>query len=72
MMERISTGSLFHLERELDEMQARKNYEEKLDKFLRCYTTYTEHPSQEVKESLMVLADELKRLNNNFNFALLK
>jgi hypothetical protein len=66
MMERISTGSMFHLERELDEMQAHKKYETKLDEFLRCYTTYTEHPSQEGKESLMVLADELKRLKNGF------
>jgi hypothetical protein len=70
MMERISEGSMFHLERELDEIHLRKKYDAKLDEFLKCYTVYTERPSQNGKELLMALADELKRLKQGFKFDL--
>ncbi|MBN1307351.1 MAG: hypothetical protein JXA18_05505 [Chitinispirillaceae bacterium] len=68
LMERMSEGSLFHLERELDEMDKRKYYGEKLDEFLKCYTDYREQPSEAVKERLFALAEELKKLNVDFKF----
>ncbi|MBN1576761.1 MAG: hypothetical protein JW913_09430 [Chitinispirillaceae bacterium] len=68
LMERMSEGSLFHLERELDEMNERKWYDEKLDEFLKCYAAYKEQPSDAGKERLLMLAEELKRLNADFKF----
>ena len=68
LMERMSEGNLFHLERELDEIDKWKYYHEKLDEFLECYTIYKEQPSATAKEHLFALAEELKKLNGDFEF----
>ena len=68
LIDRISEGSFFHLERELDEMDERMRYEEKLDEFLKSYAAYKEQPSDAAKERLMNLSEELKKLNGNFKF----
>ena len=68
LMERLSEGSLFHLARELEEIDERKRYDEKLDEFLKTYTAYKEQPSDGERERLLTLAEELKRLNPGFKF----
>jgi hypothetical protein len=68
LLERMSEGSVFHLERELDALDNKKKYDAKLDEFLKCYATYKDAPSQAGKEQLLLLARELKKLKSDFNF----
>ena len=68
LIERIPDGSFFHLERELNGAALRKQYEVKLDEFLKCYTVYKEQPTDEGKKQLLTLAEELKKLNADFKF----
>ncbi len=68
IMERISEGSFFHLERELDEMDKMKRYEEKIDEFLKLYAAYKELPSDEKKKQIETLAEEIKKINSDFQF----
>ena len=68
LMEHLSEGSFFHLERELDELDKRKHYEEKLDEFLETYASYKERPSETARERLTSLSEELRKLNGNFKF----
>lgn len=68
LMERLSDGSMFHLGRELDECERKKQYDQKLDEFLRCYSCYREEPSPEMRERLMMAADEVRQLNGDFRF----
>jgi hypothetical protein len=65
-LDRISEGSLFHLQRELDKMDMQKKYGLKMDEFLKCYTAYKENPTDEAKKTLLSLADELKKLKADF------
>jgi hypothetical protein len=65
---RLTEGSLFHLEREMNAAAERKKNDAKLDEFLRCYAAYKEHPSDETKNKLLSLVDELKRVNPDFKF----
>jgi hypothetical protein len=65
---RFPEGSLFHLEGEMIAAAERKKNDAKLDEFLRCYAAYKEHPSDETKNKLLSLVDELKRVNPDFKF----
>lgn len=66
MLERISEGSMFHLGKDLDKMHERQRYENKLDDFLKEYTQYTAGPTNEGKEKLMILAQELRKMKESF------
>jgi hypothetical protein len=66
--ERISAGSFFHLERELDAMDAKKRYEQELDEFLKLYGAYREQPCEATREKLITLAEKLRKLNGDFRF----
>ncbi len=66
LIERISEGSFFHLEREIEAMEKKKQYDIKLDEFLKLYAIYKEKPSDELKKRLITLADELKKVNSDF------
>jgi hypothetical protein len=68
LFERMSDGSVFHLEREIDRLDEKKKYNEKLDEFLKCYTTYKENPTQEGKDRLFTSAYEVKKINSKFSF----
>jgi hypothetical protein len=68
LAERLTDGSFYHLERELDALEAEKKYKEKLDEFLKCYAAYRETPSEAGKEQVMLLAGELRELKSDFKF----
>ncbi len=68
LMERISEGTLYHLEREIDALDVKKQYGMKLDEFLKCYMTYKEAPTEAGKEQLLLLAAELRKMNGDFKF----
>jgi len=69
LVERMSNGCMFHLERELDEMDEKKKYHGKLDEFLKCFSAYKENPTEERRTSLLSMADELKKMNGSFTFS---
>jgi hypothetical protein len=66
MIERISQGSLFHIEREMNEKGMMKQYQELLDEFLKAYREYRDAPSEQESLRLQKIASELKILNSNF------
>jgi hypothetical protein len=68
IMERITEGSLFHLEREIDGMNGNKRYSERLDDFLKAYSDYKAAPTDERKTALLALAGELSLMNEKFKF----
>ncbi|NLD99925.1 MAG: hypothetical protein GX640_08620 [Fibrobacter sp.] len=67
-IQRISDGSLYHLEKEIHENGIKSLYDQKLDEFLKSYAMYKENPTEDKKENLTVLAEELKKLNSKFQF----
>lgn len=68
LIKRMSEGSMFHLGRELDELDEKKKYNEKMDEFLRCYSAYRKNPTPEEKERLITSANEVKKINSKFSF----
>lgn len=67
-VEKLSQGGLYHLENEMNRNDEGKLYNVILDNFLKKYETYKENPLPELKNEVLRLADELKKLNKNFMF----
>lgn len=68
LIERISPGSLFHLEKTLARQAEMKIYDETLDDFLQCFADHREHPTTESLKLLREKAACLHRLNPDFVF----
>ncbi|MFP4162511.1 MAG: hypothetical protein ACLFQB_01400 [Chitinispirillaceae bacterium] len=68
IMERLSEGSAYHLQREIEQMDNRESYNRKLDDFLKLYSLYKENPGEEIRNELLIRAEELKKLNSKFSF----
>ena len=68
LSERISGGSMYHLELEIDKMNGNKRYSEKLDDFLKAYSEYKAAPTEERKTALLAPASELSLMNEKFKF----
>jgi hypothetical protein len=67
-IERISSGSLFHLEKDISRMADDTSYQRKLDEFLRQYADYMNAPTPERHSDLLAMVAELKKLNTGFCF----
>lgn len=70
LMERMSEGTVFHLEREIDLMEKETLYQQKLDEFLKAYSLYTENPTDAAKAELFLLAQEVRRFKKDFRIEL--
>lgn len=68
LLERISEGSLYHLEKEINDAQNNTAYTEMLDNFLKLYSLYKENPTEEYHKSLLELSEKLKVINKAFRF----
>jgi hypothetical protein len=68
LMERISDGSMFHLEQGLNTMDNKKAYSIKIDEFLKAYGEYKAGPTEEGRKKLMALASECSLMNERFKF----
>jgi hypothetical protein len=68
LMERISDGSMFHLDRELTFMDNKKAYSVKIDEFLKAYGEYKAGPTEEGRKKLLALASECSLMNERFKF----
>lgn len=69
LLERITDGSMFHLEKELDELQVKAAYAALLDEFLKVYARYKENPGDEHRKMLLELSEKLKKINESFTFS---
>lgn len=68
LLERISDGSMYHLEKELTDKSNKNLYNKKIDEFLKIYSEYKANPTNELKKKINALADELRLLNSEFKF----
>ena len=71
LMARLSDGSMYHLERELESAGKQKEYELKVDEFLKQYAAYKDNPTEELRGAVMALAEKLREMNQNFRFDVL-
>ncbi len=68
MMDRISDGSIYHLEKEIELLSQVEAYGQLLDEFLALYSRYRKDPVPEDRSALIELAGKLKRANPGFSF----
>jgi len=69
LMERIGEGSLFHLGREIEEMEPQAHDRTTLyDAFLDCYSRWKEEPSPVRHEALKRAVARLRKLDPRFRF----
>jgi hypothetical protein len=68
MMERITDGSLFHLEREVDDLANRRRFTEAMDEFLKAFSEYKAAPSLAGREKVTSFVTYLKALDPRFSF----
>lgn len=67
MVNKISDGSLYHLEKELAEEGKKILYMEKVDTYLKLYSEYKTTPSEQLKNEINNVTRELKKMNDQFN-----
>jgi len=67
-IEKISDGSIYHLEKELENMDNEKLYKTKIDEFLKKYSDYKKNPNEKLRTEVISMAEELKEMNKKFQF----
>ncbi len=68
ILDRLSTGEVYHLEREIDKAQASKELKELQDRFLDKYSDYLKTHDVKLKTELDEMVREIRRLDDSFNF----
>ena len=68
ILERLSAGEIYHLEREIDKVQASAELKALQDKFLDKYSEYLKARDPELRKELDVMVREIKRLDSSFKF----
>lgn len=68
ILERLSTGEVYHLEREIDKARVSKELKALQDKFLDKYSEYLKTNNKNLKKQLDEMVREIKRLDSSFNF----
>jgi hypothetical protein len=68
ILDRISEGSMFHLQKEVTTLAEKKLFSARLDDFLKTFADYKRSPEPGLKESLLCTGRELARLNPEFHF----
>ncbi|MDD5672604.1 MAG: hypothetical protein PHC61_00450 [Chitinivibrionales bacterium] len=68
IMGRITEGSLFHLQKEIQAHAEEKKYAAMLDEFLKEFADYKRAPDPNKRLSLIVKAAELEKLSDTFTF----
>jgi hypothetical protein len=68
LIEHMSGGSLFHLEKEITEQAKRNEYNKLLDEFLLEFAAYKQEPTEIRKQWLLQQARKLKALNEQFGY----
>lgn len=68
MLERLSEGSVYHLERDLQDVEEQKNYSVLVDEFLKAYSAFKEQPTEVAKNLVMELVGKLENMGRGFHF----
>lgn len=68
LLEKISDGTFYHLEKDLANKENKGKYEAKLDQFLKLFAQFKENPSEEIIQKIKNITNELHELNEKFHF----
>jgi hypothetical protein len=72
LVQRLSSGEVYHLERSVDEHSQQELLRTKQDELLELYSAWKTKPSPETEESLERVVSEIKQINPEFKFELPK
>ncbi len=68
ILERLSSGEVYHLEREIDAVQASEELKELQNAFLDKYSDYLQSRDSKLRDELDLMVREIKRLDSSFKF----
>jgi hypothetical protein len=68
IVKRLSDGEIYHLLRSVEASGKRIRLERKQNEFLDAYMAWKNHHTAKAKQRVMVLAEELRSLDPNFNY----
>jgi len=68
ILERLSSGEVYHLEREIDAVQATKELKDLQNDFLDKYSDYLQSHDKKLRDELDLMVREIKRLDSSFKF----
>jgi len=72
LIQRLSNGEVYHLERSVDEHSRQELLRVKQDELLELYSQWKSEPSPENEESLERVVSEIRQINPEFKFELPK
>ena len=72
LVERLSKGEVYHLERSVDEHSQQELLRMKQDELLELYSLWRNEPTREAEENLERVVSEIRQLNPEFKFELPK
>jgi len=72
LIQRLSNGEVYHLERSVDEHSRQELLRVKQDELLELYSLWKSEPSPENEESLERVVSEIRQINPEFKFELPK
>jgi hypothetical protein len=70
ILDRLSSGDVYHLERSLDRMESDKELKALQDEFLDLYSDYVKSKDPALKEQLRELARKIQKLDETFRFTM--
>jgi exonuclease VII small subunit len=70
ILERLSTGEVYHLERSLDRFESGRELRGLQDQFLDMYSEYLKSKDPELKLRLRELAKQIQKLDETFRFTM--
>jgi hypothetical protein len=72
LVERLSSGEVYHLERSVDEHSQQELLRVKQDELLELYSLWKSDPTKEAEENLERVVSEIRQINPEFKFELPK
>lgn len=68
ILDRLSAGEVYHLEREVDRAEASRELKSLQDRFLDAYSKYMETRDAKVRKEVEFLAEQIHQIDSTFNF----
>lgn len=72
LVQRLSNGEVYHLERSVNEASQQELLRVKQDELLELYSAWKSQPNRETEEDLQRIVSEIRQLNPSFKFELPK
>lgn len=70
ILDRLSSGDIYHLERSIDKFTSDKELKQLQDKFLDLYSQYMKSKDRKLKEKLRKLVRKIQQLDETFKFTI--